>query len=382
MYKRVINLDTYIKHKSIFLLGPRQTGKSTLLRHMLPNARYIDLLESETFRSLSRAPESLRQMVSSKDKVVIVDEVQKLPSLLDEVQLLLDRNKELKFCLTGSSARKLRRGNANLLGGRSLFFALHPLVSAELDFNRIPDQIQRGSLPAIIDSDIYVSELRSYVGFYLKEEIQAEGLSRSIENFSRFLDFAAHLNGQQMNYTKIGNDAEIPPRTVKDYIKILEDTLVAYCLPALHSAAKRKTVSIEKFYLFDVGVANILLGRQEVLPQTPAYGQALEHFVFLELKAYLDYNSLDLDFSYWRTRTQLEVDFVIDKRIAIEVKGSSKVSPGDLKGLRALSQDFPIEHSYVVCNEAHIREIDSKTTVIPIREFCQKLWSGDLISNG
>jgi predicted AAA+ superfamily ATPase len=380
MYKRSIELNSYIKNKSLFLLGPRQTGKSTLVKHSMPQARYIDLLESETFRALSRAPEQLRQMVGPNEQVVIVDEVQKLPSLLNEVQLMLDRNKNLKFCLTGSSARKLRRGNANLLGGRALFFSLHPLVSAELDFNRIPDQLVRGSLPAIIDSDIYLDELRAYVGSYLREEIQAEGLSRSIENFSRFLDFAAHLNTSQMNYTKIGNDAQIPPRTVKDYVKILEDTSVAHCLPPLRSPKGRKTVAVEKFYLFDVGVANALLGRKEVLPKTPDYGEALEHFVFLELKAYLNYKRIDCDFSYWRTRTQLEVDFVLDKRIAIEVKGASRVSPTDLKGLRALAEEHPIEHSYIVCDEPNIRMLDANTTVTPIRDFCQKLWSGDILA--
>jgi predicted AAA+ superfamily ATPase len=380
MYKRTIKLRSYLQHKSLFLLGPRQTGKSTLLKSEFPEATYIDLLESDTFRSLSRAPELLRQLVPKTQKLVVIDEVQRLPSLLNEVQLMLDRDPALRFILTGSSARKLRRGNANLLGGRALFFNLFPLVSHELGGeDRILDQVSKGSLPSVIDSKLAFEDLKAYVGVYLREEIQAEGLTRSIENFSRFLDFAAHLNAEQMNYTKIGNDAEIPPRTIKDYVKILEDTLVAHILPPYKPTKGRKTVSIEKFYFFDIGVANALLAKKHIEKGTPDFGKALEHLIFLELHAYLQYTRSDRKLFYWRTNSQIEVDFVIDGTVAIEVKGTGKVTSKDLKGLAALRDDAPIKTALVVCNESTRRESEDNVIIYPAFEFLKDLWSGKII---
>jgi predicted AAA+ superfamily ATPase len=361
----------------LFLLGPRQTGKSTLLKTQFPHAIYIDLLHNDTFRMLSRAPETLRELVTSSQNIVIIDEVQKLPVLLDEVQALIDRDSDLRFILTGSSARKLKRGAANLLGGRALFYSLHPLVSKEVAFDRLEDQLCRGSMPGILDSELYWEDLKAYVGSYLREEIQAEGLTRSIENFSRFLDFCAHLNGEQMNYTKIGNDADISPRTIKDYVKILEDTLVGYCVPPFRSKSGRKTVATEKFYLFDVGVAHALLGRKSIERGTPDFGKALEHYVFLELKAKIDYGRFDQKISYWRTQNQLEVDFVLDDSIAIEVKGTGRVTASDLKGLIAIKEDLPIKRAILVCTESHKRITESGIEIIPIGEFCRELWQFD-----
>jgi predicted AAA+ superfamily ATPase len=216
MYPRALQLAEIVKRKSLFLLGPRQTGKSTLLRTLFPHAQYVDLLESNTFRELSAFPETLRQRVRPGEKLLIVDEIQKLPELLDEVQLLIDRDRDLRVILTGSSARKLRRGHANLLGGRALFLVLHPLVSPELGFARLLDRMNWGGLPSVLDSPAPEQDLGAYVGSYLKEEIQAEGLTRAIGNYSRFLEMASHLNGQQVNYTKVGNDAQVAPRTVRD----------------------------------------------------------------------------------------------------------------------------------------------------------------------
>jgi predicted AAA+ superfamily ATPase len=380
MYKRLVKLKSYISHKSIFLLGPRQTGKSTLLKSEFPEATYIDLLESDTFRSLSRAPEQLRQLVPKTQKLVVIDEVQRLPSLLNEVQLMLDRDPALRFILTGSSARKLKRGHANLLGGRALFFNLFPLVSQELgDEDRILDQLSKGSLPSIIDSKMAFEDLKAYVGVYLREEIQAEGLTRSIENFSRFLDFAAHLNAEQMNYTKIGNDAEIPPRTIKDYVKILEDTLVAHILPSYKPSKGRKTVSIEKFYFFDIGVAHALLAKKHIEKGTPDFGKALEHLVFLEIHAYLNYTRSDKKLYYWRTNSQIEVDFVIDGTVGIEVKGTGKVTPRDFKGLNALREDAPIKTAIVVCSEPIRRDTEDGIIIYPAFLFLKDLWAGKII---
>ena len=207
MYKRIFNIRETVKHKSLFLFGPRQTGKSTLVRQSFPDAAYYDLLEADTFRELSARPEYLRQTLSPQQSLVIVDEIQKLPALLDEIQLLIERNKKLRVILTGSSARKLKRGAANLLGGRAWVCRLHPLVSAELDGQRLLHRLNRGSLPSIIDSEHYKEDLKAYVGTYLQEEIRAEGLTRSIENFSRFLEVAGLTSGEQINFSSVAADA-------------------------------------------------------------------------------------------------------------------------------------------------------------------------------
>src|SRR5881296_1184072 len=228
MYPRALRLGEILKHRSIFLFGPRQTGKSTLARQAFPDAAYFDLLESDTFRELSARPEYLRQTLSPRQEVVVVDEIQKLPSLLDEIQLLIDRNKKLRVLLTGSSARKLKRGAANLLGGRAWMCRLHPLVSPELNHERLLDRLNRGSLPPFIDSPHYKEDLKSYVGTYLRDEIRAEGLTRSIADFSRFLEVAGLTSGEQVNFTAVGADAGVSPSTVREHYRILEDTLVGH----------------------------------------------------------------------------------------------------------------------------------------------------------
>ena len=376
MYARKLNLRPFAQQKSLFLLGPRQTGKSTLLRHDFPDAHYIDLLDNELFRHFASAPERLRDAVG-EHKLVIIDEIQKLPGLLDETQRLID-TRDVHFLLTGSSAGKLRRGKANLLGGRALFFTLHPLSSCEVGYDRIPELLQRGGLPGFVDSPIYWEELRSYTGAYLREEIQAEALIRSIENFSRFLDVAAHFNGEQLNYSKIGNDADVAPRTIKDYVKILEDTLVLHILPPFRQRNKRKLAATEKVYFFDTGVANALVRRRELPPGSPEYGKTLEQLIFLELRTAIEYQRLDTMLSYWRTQTQLEVDFLLDDRIAIEVKATKRVSPADTKSLRAISEELNLQKRLLVCHEPYRRRTEDGIEVMPVAEFCQQLWEGEL----
>ncbi len=376
MYPRRLNLQPFAQRKSLFLLAPRQTGKSTLLRHDFPQARYIDLLDNEIFRRFAAAPESLRDAVG-EHKLVIVDEIQKLPTLLDEVQRLIDTGNK-HFLMTGSSARKLRRGKANLLGGRALFFNLHPLSSCEIGYDRIPVLLRRGGLPGLVDSPIHWEELRAYTGAYLREEIQAEALTRSIENFSRFLDVAAHFNGEQINYSKIGNDADVAPRTIKDYVKILEDTLVLHILPPFRQRNTRKLAATEKVYFFDIGVASALARRRELPAGSPEYGKALEHLVFLELRAAIDYQRLDTMLYFWRTRSQLEVDFLLDDRIAIEVKATKRVSPADLKSLRAIAEELRLEKRLLVCQEPYPRKTQDGIEILPVAEFCQRLWEGGL----
>ena len=375
MYERTLDLKTLLRHRSVFVFGARQTGKSTLLRHLFPEAVYFDLLEADTFRELSARPEYMRQTVPPGTRLVVIDEVQKLPALLDEVHLMIERHKAMRFVLTGSSARKLKRGGANLLAGRALVTRLHPLVSPEIGSGRLLSRLNRGSLPAVLDSEIPHEDLKAYVGTYLQEEIRSEGLTRSVENFSRFLEVAGACNGEQVNFTQVGSDAGVPPRTIREYFQILEDTLIAYSLPAYQKTIKRKPVATAKFFLFDVGVANTLLRRSDIVAGSEAFGRALEHLIFLELRAHLDYTRSDLPLTYWRTRSRIEVDFVIGDRVAIEVKGTARVTRRDLKGLRALGEELPLEKQIVVCTEPRLRT-DDGVELIPVEQFLEDLWAG------
>jgi predicted AAA+ superfamily ATPase len=379
MYPRALDLQALLSHRSVFLLGPRQTGKSTLLRHVYPKARYVDLLEADTFRELSAYPETLRQTLRPSDKLIIIDEVQKLPRLLDEVQALIDRDKSLRFVLTGSSARKLKRGSANLLAGRAWFARLHPLVSPELSYEHLTRRLNVGGLPAIFDSLRPHEDLKAYVGGYLQEEIRAEGLVRSIENFSRFLEVAALTNGQLLNYASVSNDTAIPARTIREHYQMLEDTLVGFQLPPFRRSRRRKPVGTPKFYFFDVGVANALMRRGEIRPRSELYGSALEHLVFLELRAYLDYRRIDADLTFWRTHAGHEVDFVVGTDTAIEVKATPRVTPRDEQGLTALGEETRLKRRIVVATEPRERTTDSGTLVLPVTTFLRQLWEGRLL---
>ena len=378
-YTRILDIDSLLQHRSVFLFGPRQTGKTTYLRTHFPSARYYDLLEADTFRELSARPELLRTTLREEDRIIIIDEVQKLPALLDEVHTLIERNKALRFVMTGSSARKLKRGAANLLAGRALFAHLHPLVSPELGYARLDRRLLFGSLPSIVDSILPFEDLRAYVGTYLREEVQAEALTRSIEGFSRFLETAAASNGEQINFTAVGSDAGVPPRTVQNYFHILEDTLVGFLLPPYRKTVKRKAVATAKFYFFDIGVVNALLGRTTLPPKTVEYGRALEQQVALELRAYLDYRRRPERLTYWRSLSQLEVDFVIGDETAIEVKAKESVTDADLRGLRALSEDLHLERRVVVSRERRRRKTDDGIDLLPLEEFFHELWNDLLI---
>ncbi len=377
MYDRRIDLRLFAKERSLFLLGPRQTGKSTLLRHLFPDALYIDLLTSEVFRQFSSAPETLRHAINDH-QLVVIDEIQKLPNLLDEVQHLID-TRGTRFLLTGSSARKLRRGRANLLGGRAFFLSLHSLVSTEIGFERIDELLQRGGLPGIVDSPLSWEALKAYTGTYLREEIQAEALTRSIGNFARFLDVAAHFNGAQINYTKIGRDSEVPPRTVRDFVGILQDTLILHVLPPFRASPTRKLTATDKVYFFDIGVANALCGRRSLHQGSAEYGTALEQLVFLELRAAIDYLRLDTRLAYWRTLTGVEVDFLVGDELAIEVKSTRRVGPSDLRSLRAIGKDLTLRQRLLVCREPYQRRTEDGIDIMPVQTFCKRLWQGALL---
>lgn len=374
MYKRFIDLDATIKKKSILLLGPRQTGKSTLARSLDEGVQYFDLSETDTYRELSAHPELLRQRLSDRTQTVVIDEAQRLTELFDEVQVLLDRNKNLRFLLTGSSARKLRRTGVNLLPGRIWRRHLFPLVSAELGEARIDTRVSRGSLPGIIDSQDFKAELKNYVGLYLEEEIRAEGLTRNVGNFNRFLTTAALGNAEQVNYSNIANDIGLPLNTVKAYFHILYDTLIGYELPPYRKTITRKAVATPKFYFFDIGVVNELLGRFQIERHGDLFGKAFEHLVFTELKAALEYFDSDRPLCYWRSLSKLEVDFLLGDDIAIEVKGKGIVTAKDERSLSALAEELHLKRRIIVCLEPHRRRSDAGNEIIPAEEFLAELW--------
>lgn len=384
-FDRHLPLKRLVEQKSLLLLGPRMTGKSTLLRRSFPQAMTIDLLEPQELRRLSQRPDDLSERIraaraASKDSLlVVIDEVQKLPVLLDVVHALIERDKTLRFVLTGSSARKLRRGDVNLLAGRLRRAELFPIVSAELpegfgDYRRL---LQWGGLPSVLSSSAPKEELLDYVGTYLKEEILAEGLTRNLGAFARFLEVAALANGEQIVFANIASDAELPARTVRDHFQLLEDTLLGCLLPAFRATPSRKAMAAAKFYLFDPGVANSLASRWNLQQGTPEYGRALEHLLFCELRAALSYNRIEHRLWTWRSLSQLEVDFVLqlgDRTLAIEVKATHRVSARDLRGLRALRQDIPHLDAYVVCEERHARDTEDGIRIRPTPQFLEQLW--------
>jgi predicted AAA+ superfamily ATPase len=379
MYERALALAPLVSQRSLFLFGPRQTGKSTLLRRTFPGARFVDLLEADTFRQLSAYPETLRQSLRPDERMIVVDEVQKLPSLLDEAQAIIDRDKRVRFIFTGSSARKLRGGRANLLAGRAWTARLHPLVAAELPNGSLPRRLEVGSLPAVFDSTHPREDLNAYVGVYLREEIRAEGLVRSIEAFSRFLEVAALTNGHVLNYASVSNDTGIPARTVREHFQVLEDTLLGFQLPAFQETRRRKPVATAKFYLFDVGVANALLKRGRIEPGSELFGAALEHLIFLELRAWLDYRRREDDLMFWRSHSGYEVDFVVGHSAAIEVKATKRVTTRDLRGLQALAEEVPLQQRLVVSMEPRERVTDEGVRVLPVLTFLEQLWADEII---
>jgi predicted AAA+ superfamily ATPase len=377
-FNRILDLVSEAQKRSVFLFGPRQTGKTFLLRKQFPNSRTYSLLKSDEFLKISMDPAVIRGEIEAaaedaRAHPVIIDEIQKLPVLLDEVHYMIE-SLGVTFILTGSSPRKLKRGGANLLGGRARTRRLYPLVSNEIpDFNLFR-ACNVGTLPSIYLSDEPAEDLKSYCGNYLQEEIQAEGLVRRIENFSRFLQMASLVNGELINMESLSSDSGIPANTLREYFSILEDTLVGRMLKPVGRSVHRKSISAAKFYLFDLGITNILARRGEILPKSELFGKVLEHLIHNELVAWLSYRRDDRPLTFWRDRYGNEVDFLVGDDWAIEVKASSKVSGKHLKGLRMLSEDMSFKHKIVVSMDSSPRRIDD-ILVLPCIEFLQRLWS-------
>ena len=373
-HSRIIELPRITAERSIFLLGPRQTGKSSLIRDQFPNIKQFNLLKSDTFLSLSAAPHSIRSAITPGE-LVFIDGIQRIPMLLNEVHYLIEEQQN-RFILTGSSARKLRRGGANLLGGRAKTISFHPFSAIELkeQFSLLR-ALNVGLLPPIYLSDDPEDILSSYVSDYIQQEIIAEGASRNIPAFSRFLATAAHCNAQLINFSNIANDAQVSPTTVREYFAILEDTLIASRLEVWRESKKRKATSTAKVYFFDTGVVRYLQGRKSIPEASPEYGWALETYFHHELRCFVDYRSRE-PLSFWRSAGGEEVDFLVGERLAIEVKATSKVSHKMLAGLSALKEEGCFKHLVCVANEPFARTVDG-IEIVPVGEFVTRLWGGD-----
>jgi len=375
MLDRILKLQE-IEEDSLFLWGSRQTGKSTLLKTLFPEARYYDLLKSDLKISLQLRPAGLREECELLEEgdIVIIDEVQKIPELLDEVHWLIE-NKGLRFILSGSSARKLRRSGANLLGGRALRRVLFPLVSAEIpdfDLNRA---LNNGMLPRHYLMENPAKRLKAYIEDYLQQEIVEEAVVRNLSSFTRFLQISALSNAEILNYTNIAQDCGVSAKTVKEYFAILEETMLGFYLPAYTKTIKRRVVLSPKFYFFDVAIPNHLLHRTSLQQGTDIYGHALEHLIIQELRAYLSYRDSDKTLCYWRTLdNKYEVDAVIgNAEVAIEVKSSKNVSLRDAKGLLAFGREFPSAKLILLSLEERPRKIDN-VEIWPVCQFLQRLW--------
>ena len=362
--------------ETFFLWGPRQTGKTTLLRQSYPDATWVDLLKADEYRRYVERPELLGEELIARPRPgqVVIDEVQKVPALLDEVHWLHE-NRRIRFALCGSSARKVRRGAANLLGGRAVRYELHGLTAAEIgksfDLVRL---LNHGYLPSIYESGRSDRLLASYVGDYLKEEVAAEGLVRNLPVFSAFLNAAALSDGDLVNFANIARDCGVSGHTVKGHFGILEDTLLGRWLPAYTKRPKRRVVAAPKFYFSDVGVVNLLALRGGLQPGGELFGKAFENWVHHELVAHNASRERAVDLAYWRLASGIEVDFIVgNMAVAIEAKATAKITADHLKGLRHLRDDHPRVRRVVVCLEPRRRRTEDGIEILPVTAFTEDL---------
>jgi predicted AAA+ superfamily ATPase len=367
------SINATLAKKSVLVLGPRQTGKSSLIRNAIPVDRTFSLLDQSTFTNLSRRPSSLRESLKETDRVIAVDEIQKLPQLMDEIHLMIEEQGK-RFLLTGSSARKLRRTHTGLMAGRARSLHLHPFVTAELDDYTLERVLSFGMLPPVVHSDTPGSDLTDYVGDYLQQEILAEALTRSIDQYSRFFSQVATMATQVLNIEKLASDAQLAPTTVRRFLDILTDTLIAMPLEPWREGGRRKAVAASKLIFFDVGVVNALLGTPRYSERDRNAGWQFEQFIGQELWAYRDYRKRDAALSFWRSTDKHEVDFILDGRVAIEVKHTSFVTPRDLKGLVAIADEGRKLRRIVVSRDPAARRIEG-IEILPYREFLSELWN-------
>jgi predicted AAA+ superfamily ATPase len=372
------------RRQSAFLWGPRKTGKSTYLKAAFPHSLMYDFLNTDLFLDLSKRPSLLRERLLAKeaallDHPVILDEVQKIPEVLDEVHWLIE-NRGLRFILCGSSARKLRRGNVNLLGGRAWRYEMFPLVTPEVERLDLLRALNHGLIPDHYLRDDYGKSLRAYTQDYLKQEVFAEGLTRNIPAFSRFFDAMGYSHAELTNYSNIARECGVDSKTVREYYQILVDTLLGRTIEPFKTRQDRQVITrAPKFYLFDVGVAGAITKRHLEEEKGEAFGKAFEHFIFMEIAAHSSYNELNYEINFWRTKSGLEVDFILGGgQVAIEVKGTNRVNARDLRPLAAFSEASSPRKALLVCNEREER-VHGQINIIPWRRFLNDLWEGRII---
>lgn len=378
MYQRLIDIAGKLD-EGMFLFGARQTGKSTLLKERFKGEIYYDLLDPELRRFFKRNPNALKEVLADKPAgtLVIIDEIQKVPELLDIVHSLMV-DKGLWFILSGSSARKLKKKGANTLGGRAIPETLYPLVWPEVTDFQLDRALQNGMIPRHYQVPDATKRLKGYVEVYLNEEIREEGEVRELEAFERFMEVAAISDGEMLNYSNIASDCGVSTKTVQSYFQILYDTLIGYAIPAYRKVVRRKVVQAPKFYYFDVGLANYLMGRHTLRRGTDDYGHAFEHLVMQEIIAYKGYNDRQDVISYWRTYDKKEVDAIIgDARVAIEIKSSEQIKSKHKAGLKAFKEDHPDCRLILVSLEPLSRKVDG-IELMNVLDFFKQLWNGKI----
>ena len=389
MFKRLAPVP--IGKHSFFLFGPRQTGKTTLIETALAAGTphfSVNLLEMGTYLKYSRDPALFRQEIEHWLKghpkgVVFVDEIQKLPLLLDQIHAMIESFKgRLTFIMTGSSARKMKRAPVNLLAGRAWSFNLFPLTHPEIgDTFQLEEVLRYGSLPVIftMETGDKTRTLKAYTETYLKEEILAESIVRNIPAFSRFLELAADQSGMSVNYNNFARETGVASKTIRQYYQVLEDTLIAFALqPYLKSARKRLT-SHPIYYLFDLGVLNALCRRLEAEPvkATGLYGRLFEHFILLEIYRLNRYSEKDRPMFYWRTSQGAEVDLILEtgrQLWAVEIKSANRIRPADLRGLYNFLGDYKGAKGVCITTADRPYEVDG-IECLPWRDFFQKFFS-------
>lgn len=379
MYHRIFDIENRLD-EAMFLFGGRQTGKSTLLKERFPKAVYIDLLKSDVRNRFKQHPEEFRESLLRypPETLVIVDEIQKVPDLLDEVHWLMVE-KGLWFILSGSSARKIKKSGANNLGGRAIPETLFPLVSAEIPDFDLERAVQNGMIPRHYMVANARNRMRAYIDLYLKEEIIEEALVQNVDDFVRFMEVAAIMDGEILNYENVASDCEVSANTVKAYYKILVDTLLGFEVPAYRKVIKRKLYKSPRFYYFDVGIANHLTKRYHLAPKTPEYGHAFEHLIMQEIVAYLGYTNSDEELTYWHTYENLEVDAVIgDARVAIEIKSKEHIDHDDKKGVTEFAKEHP-DTKQIIVSKDRISRRSGDVDLYYVTDFFKALWAGEII---
>ena len=381
--RRALEIGRLLEESSLFLFGPRMTGKTAYIENELQKKAILSItfLDGDTLDAFRRNPVLLRSMLNGRTEgLVIVDEVQLFPPVLLDIQHIITHS-GIHFLLTGSSARKLKRSGSNLLGGRAGIVPMHPLVWKEIR-DRNPDLdciFATGMLPKAFTAKSYQTQLRNYVRGYLDNEIAAEGERRDLGVFSNFLTFAASENTELVNYTNVSRDIGMSADTIKGWYQILVDTFIGYYLRPYRKGSKRIPVNTSKFFFFDVGVARAA-ARMPVPSETMTeYGKMFENYIFMELKAYIDYRMTDDELYFWRTREGYEVDFVVENKVAIEVKTSKNISNRELRGIRAFRDENAVKDYIIVCRELFERTTEDGIRIMPWKVFLDKLWNNEIV---